>query len=162
MLGLLAIAAAQQPTPLGKGAPQPTPKKILGQLKQILTEVPGKTPVALPKIPPPDPRAVLLPAGFLAEIIVSDLTYPTSVELDDAGNLYVAEAGYNYGDDAVPARIWRIGPDGSRQVVADQLNGPITDLLWHGGRLSVSHRGKISALEGPGHRGPGPPLSSRL
>src|SRR5437016_4438747 len=89
MLALLAVAAAQQPQPPGKGASPPPPKKILGQLKQVLTEVPGKAPVALPRIPPPDPRAVLLPAGFVAEVILSDLTYPTSVELDDAGNLYV-------------------------------------------------------------------------
>src|SRR5947208_11408481 len=116
MLALLAVAAAQQPQPPGTGAPPPTPKKILGQLKQVLTEVPGKTPVALPRIPPPDPRAALLPAGFIAEIVLADLTYPTSVEFDDVGNLYVAEGGFNYGDDAAPARVWRVSSAGARQV----------------------------------------------
>ncbi len=27
------------------------------------------------------------------------------------------------------------------------LEGPVNDLLWHGGRLYISHRGKISVLE---------------
>src|SRR4051812_18319328 len=140
--------AAQEPQPPAKDAPKATPKKIISQLKQALVEVPGKTPVELPRIPPPDPRAALLPQGFAAEMVLADLTYPSSVEFDDAGNLYVAEAGYNYGDDAAPARIWRLGAGASRQIAADQLNGPITDLLWHGGRLYISHRGKISVLEG--------------
>src|SRR3954470_21145928 len=147
-MAVWASDAAQQTQPPAKDAPKATPKKIISQLKQALIAEPGKTPVELPKIPPPDPRAALLPRGFVAEIVLADLTYPSSVEFDDAGNLYVAEAGYNYGDDAAPARVWRVGADRTRQIAADQLNGPITDLLWHAGRLYISHRGKISALEG--------------
>jgi len=101
-----------------------TPKKVVSKLKQVMAAVPGKTPVELPKIPAPDPRAALLPAGFIAEVVLSDLTYPSSVEFDDSGNLFVAEAGYNYGDDAAPARVWRVTSEGARQVVADHLNGP--------------------------------------
>src|SRR3954471_5929096 len=139
-------ASAQQPGP--KDAPPATLRKAISQPKQVLTAERGKAPVELPRIPPPNPRAALLPRGFVAEVVLADLTYPTSVEFDDAGSLYVAEAGYNYGDDAAAARIWRVTSGGVRQIVADQLNGPITDLLWHGGRLYISHRGKISALEG--------------
>src|SRR4051794_16844402 len=99
-LAVWASDAAQQTQPLANDAPKTTPKKFLSQLKQALTAEPGKTPVELPKIPPPDPRAVLLPQGFVAEIVLADLTYPSSVEFDGAGNPYVAEAGYNYGDAA--------------------------------------------------------------
>src|SRR5947208_14698204 len=67
--------------------------------------------------------------------------------------MYVAEAGYNYGDEAAPARVKRITRGGPNQtvteVVADQLNGPVTGILWHKGRLFISHRGKISVLEAP-------------
>lgn len=119
-LTVWASDAAQEPQESAKDAPKATPKKILSQLKQALVAEPGKTPAELPKIPPPDPRAALLPQGFAAEVVMADLTYPTSVESDDAGNLYVAEAGYNYGDDAAPARVWRVGADGARQVAADQ------------------------------------------
>ena len=115
----------------------------------------GRTPADLPRVPAPDPRAAQVPPGFSVAVAVTDLTYPTSIEFDDAGAMYVAEAGYNYGDEAAPARVKRIvpaGPKGEKriEVVADQLGGPVTDLLWHKGRLYISHRGKVSVVDGPG------------
>lgn len=65
-----------------------------------------------PKIPPPDASAVEVPEGFRAEVVVSGLTYPTSVEFDDAGTLYIAEAGYAYGDEQPMPRILRVSADG--------------------------------------------------
>lgn len=53
-----------------------------------------------------------------------------------------------------PTRVLRILQDGRIDVAAGGLNGPVTDLLWHDGRLYISHRGKISALgarRGSGH-----------
>jgi glucose/arabinose dehydrogenase len=81
-------------------------------------------------------------------VAVSGLTYPSSIEFDDAGNMFVAEAGYVYGDEAAPARILRISKSGETTVVADQLNAPVEDLLWHQGRLFISHKGKVSVLDG--------------
>lgn len=132
--------APQQPAnPATADLPQAKPAPVPGT---------GKTPTELPRIPLADPRAATVPQGFRVEIVAADLTYPTSVEFDGSGNLYIAEAGFNYGDDVAPARILRISPRGAREVVADQLSAPVTDLLWHANRLYISHRGKISALEG--------------
>ncbi len=44
-------------------------------------------------VPPPDPAKVQVVDGFRVEVAMTGLTYPTSAEFDDAGNLYVAEAG---------------------------------------------------------------------
>jgi glucose/arabinose dehydrogenase len=110
----------------------------------------ASAPKQLPKIPAPSASAAWAPPGYHAEIVVKDLTYPTSVEFDDAGNVYVAEAGYAYGDPIAPARILRVSPSGEMAIVANQLNGPVTDLLWYRGRLYISHRGKISSLESNG------------
>jgi glucose/arabinose dehydrogenase len=107
-------------------------------------------PKEMPKIPAPEAAAAEVPAGYRAEVVVTDLIYPSSVEEDDEGRLYIAEAGHVYGDVSAPARILRVGLGGDMEVVADQLNPPITDLLWHQGRLYVSHRGKISALSTDG------------
>lgn len=107
------------------------------------------SPKEFPRIPPPDASAAEVPAGYRVEVVVADLVYPTSVELDEAGNLFVAEAGYAYGDLVAPARVHRITPSGEISLVADQLSGPVNDLLWHQGRLYVSHRGKISVVERP-------------
>jgi glucose/arabinose dehydrogenase len=70
------------------------------------------------------------------------------VEFDDLGLIYVAESGASYGDEIAPARILRFDPlrPNQRQVVAEQLSGPVTDILWHQGRLYISQRGKISVL----------------
>jgi glucose/arabinose dehydrogenase len=107
-------------------------------------------PEELPTIPPPDPAAAWVPAGYRVNIAVKDLTYPTSVEFDGHGNMFIAEAGYVYGDDAAVARIFRIAPDGHVEIIAEGLNGPITDLLWYNDALYISHRGIISILQSSG------------
>lgn len=103
-------------------------------------------PAEMPKIPPPDPTAAEVPPGYAVEVVATGLTYPSSIEFDNAGNMYVAEAGYAYGDESAPARVLRLKPSGETEVVAEQLGGPVTDLLWHQGHLYISHRGKISML----------------
>lgn len=109
---------------------------------------PHPAPKEAPVVPEPSAAAVRVPEGYRVEAVVTDLTYPTSVAFDEAGHLYLAEAGYVYGDARAPARIWQLSPEGQLTVVAQRgLNGPINDLLWHEGRLYVSHRGKISVLD---------------
>jgi glucose/arabinose dehydrogenase len=107
-------------------------------------------PADAPRIPPPDPAAAEVPAGFRVEVAFDQLMYPSSIEISADGTIYVAECGHFPGDDSQPARILKMTGKGpaERQVVASDLNPPITDLLWHEGRLFVSHRGKISVLEG--------------
>src|SRR4051812_3559331 len=68
-------------------------------------------PKTFPAIPAPDAAAVKVTPGYRVEVVLEDLTYPTSVEFDDDGDMYVAEAGYAYGDLAAPARVFRIRRD---------------------------------------------------
>lgn len=108
----------------------------------------GPTPTELPRIPPPNPQAATVPQGFSVEVFAANLTYPTSIEFDDRGGIYVAEAGYNYGDEVAPARILYYTSSGSPpEIVASQLSGPVTDILWRNGQLYISHRGKISVMQ---------------
>lgn len=110
----------------------------------------GIFPTDFPRIPPADASAAEVPAGYQVEVFMRDLDYPTSIELDDAGNAFVAEAGFAYGDPVAPGRILRISAAGEIEIVADQLVGPINDLLWHDGRLYISHFGKVAVLDRPG------------
>jgi len=103
-----------------------------------------------PHPPLPDAAANRLAEGFRAEVVLHGLTYPSSIEFDDQGRMYIAEAGYAYGDHHAPARVLRLSDEGGVSVVTDRLNGPVTDLLWHDGRMYVSHRGKISVIEQTG------------
>lgn len=116
---------------------------------------PGSDASEIPRIPPPDSKACELPAGFTAHVVTTGLTFPTSIEFDDRGIMYIAEAGEAPGADTAPARILRIIPTGQTgqmrtEVIADQLSAPVNDILWHQGRLYISHRGKISVLESNG------------
>lgn len=111
-----------------------------------------RAPEQLPRVPRPEASAAQVPPGYRVEMVMSDLTYPTSIEFDDDGAMYVAEAGYIYGDDVAQARIMRRTSNGATETIADGLNGPITDLLWYDKRLYISHRGKISVLEADGVR----------
>ncbi|MFP4105818.1 MAG: PQQ-dependent sugar dehydrogenase [Phycisphaerae bacterium] len=105
-----------------------------------------------PKVPPPDASAAKVPDGFLTQVVMSGLTYPTSVEFDGDGTMYIAEAGYSYGDSNVVPRILTVSSDGKVNVAlrGGGLSGPVNDLLWHDGRMYISHRGKISVLEADG------------
>jgi glucose/arabinose dehydrogenase len=113
----------------------------------------GIFPRSMPQVPAADAAAAQVPPGYRVEVVVRDLTYPSSIEFDDRGNMYVAEAGYTYGDPVGPPRILRITPAGEIATVAEAnmgLMGPITGLLWHQGQLYISHFDKISALGADG------------
>jgi glucose/arabinose dehydrogenase len=110
----------------------------------------GLYPKEFPKVPAPDASAAQVPAGYKVEVFMKDLIWPTSIDFDEAGNVYVALAGYVYGDPFAPAEILRISPAGQITRYAEQLNAPVTDILWHRGQLYVSHRGKISSISADG------------
>jgi glucose/arabinose dehydrogenase len=102
-----------------------------------------------PNVPAADARAAHVPNGYRAEIAFAGLMYPSSIEFDDEGRIYIAECGYMPGDTTQPPRILRFERDGSgrAEFVRDGLLAPITDLVWHDGRLFVSHKGKVSVVE---------------
>jgi glucose/arabinose dehydrogenase len=107
-----------------------------------------------PQIPLPDPKAAEVPEGYSVTVAFQELMYPSSIEFDNLGAIYIAECGFMPGDETQPARILKytsVGQAGlktqKREVVADDLSGPVTDLLWHESRLFISHKGKISVLE---------------
>ncbi|MEP2775639.1 MAG: DUF3347 domain-containing protein [Luteolibacter sp.] len=102
-------------------------------------------------IPAPKAQAAKVLEGYAVEVFLSDLTFPTSIEFDAEGDIYVAESGYTYGDGDATPRIIRYDKSGERKgEITEGLIGPINDLLWHEGKLFISHRGKISVREGDG------------
>src|SRR5206468_5026923 len=117
-----------------------SPLQAIPQPRQVMPSAARE----MPRIPDPDPMAAWAPPGYRVEIFMRDLTYPSSIDFDRDGNAYVAECGYVYGDESAPARIWRISSRGAMKIIADQLNGTVTDILWHDGPLCICHKRKIS------------------
>lgn len=111
----------------------------------------GVFPDDRPRVPEPDAAAAKVPEGYQVEVFMKDLVWPSSIEFDEEGNVYVAEAGYAYGDPFSPAQVFRISSAGEITILSDAFKGPITDLLWYQGRLYVSHLGKISAVDRNGN-----------
>jgi glucose/arabinose dehydrogenase len=111
----------------------------------------GAYPKNVAKVPEPDAAYAGVPAGYKVEVFMKDLIWPSSIEFDNSGNIYVAEAGYVYGDPFAPAKILRITPAGQISRYAEGFNGPITDILWYQDVLYVSHKGKISTVAKDGN-----------
>lgn len=108
----------------------------------------GPHPEGPQSIPAPDPAAVQVPKGYRVEIAIKDLSFPTSVEIDDSGHLFIAEAGAVPGYKQSKPRVLRVMGKGAQETFIEQgLEAPVNDLLWHNGKLYVSHRGKISVVE---------------
>jgi glucose/arabinose dehydrogenase len=86
--------------------------------------------------------------GYKIEPVLWNLTLPSSVAFDDKGNMYIAEAGYAYGELETTPRILKIDINGTVSSFVDRdLFGPITDIIYHQGKLYVANRGKISVVE---------------
>ena len=98
---------------------------------------------------PPPINHFNLPPGYRIEPVIWNLTLPSSVTFDDKDNMYVAEAGFVYGGLVPTPRILKVDNQSkSISVLVDRnLNGPITDIEFYGGKLYVSHRGIISTVE---------------
>jgi glucose/arabinose dehydrogenase len=81
--------------------------------------------------------------------VADGLSFPTSLTFDDDGVPYVAESGLPFGGAPPGGRVWRLGPDGQRTLLAEGLLPPVNGLVFHQGALYVSggERGYIARLE---------------
>jgi glucose/arabinose dehydrogenase len=100
-------------------------------------------------------RDVAVPSGFTIEAAAQELTFPTAVAFDDAGGIYVAEAGYSYGERFTVPRLLRIERDGTRTLVASGTNAPWTGMVHRAGTFYVAEGGavgggRILAIDGGG------------
>lgn len=90
------------------------------------------------------PADVLLPDGYKIEVVVRNLTFPTAVTFDEAGNLYALEAGYSYGEVFLEPKLLQILPDGSTTpIYTGQKNGPWTGIAYRDGFFYISEGGQL-------------------
>ena len=90
---------------------------ILLALKSCYRMLPSKGGGQLSDVPAGriiDTSDVLLPEGYKIELVAKNLTFPTAVTFDEAGNLYAIEAGYSYGEVFLEPKLLKIFPDGSQ------------------------------------------------
>ncbi|HEX8038233.1 MAG TPA: glucose dehydrogenase [Chryseosolibacter sp.] len=86
---------------------------------------------------------IALHPGYSIAAVASGLTFPTAVDFDDNGDLYVLEAGYAYGEVWTTPALKRIEKDGSTTTIATgEKNGPWTGLTFFNGYFYVSEGGE--------------------
>ena len=75
------------------------------------------------------------------EVVFDDLSFPTSLAIDEDGSCFVAESGLAFGDAAAGGRVWHLSSDSSRTLLIENLRAPVNGLTLHEGRLYVSEGG---------------------
>ncbi len=86
---------------------------------------------------------IALPPGYKAEMVTSELTFPSAVTFDDQGRLHVIEAGYSYGEVWAEPRLIRVDNNGTKTVVAKGTrNGPWTGITFHNGFFYIAEGGE--------------------
>ncbi|MGK7928869.1 MAG: sorbosone dehydrogenase family protein [Spirulina sp.] len=83
------------------------------------------------------------------QIVARGLNFPTSLAVDDAGGLYVAESGLPFAGAPPGGRVHRVEPDGNLTCLRDNLRPPVNGLTYHQGGFYLSeggYPGRISRL----------------
>lgn len=101
-----------------------------------------------------DPRDILLPQGYTAEVVVTGLNAPVHCCFDDAGSCYVVESGHKID---VPPRILKVDPaTGAAETFFTlpeerwYLPGAVTGACWHEGYLYVMNTDTLFRLDANG------------
>ncbi len=93
-----------------------------------------------------NPEAIKVEEGYKIEAVVNNLSVPTTA-IFDGSNLLIAESGWK---DTAKPRILKVSlTDGKVETLAQEgLEGPVTGLLLVDDKLYVSHKGRVSIVEG--------------
>ncbi|MDP9021451.1 MAG: PQQ-dependent sugar dehydrogenase [Actinomycetota bacterium] len=89
-------------------------------------------------------------ASAAVDVVAAGFEFPTSLTFDDQGTAYVAEAGLPFAGAVPGGRVWRLRPDGERDLLVEGLRPPVNGLTFHAGALFVSeggHPARISRLD---------------
>jgi glucose/arabinose dehydrogenase len=96
---------------------------------------------------PPTTDNFNITKGYTIKPVLWNLTLPSSVTFDEKGNMFVAEAGFGFGGLHSTARILKIDTNGMISVLTDRfLAAPITNIVYHQGKLYVANKAKISTV----------------
>lgn len=74
------------------------------------------------------------------DLVARGLHFPSGIDFDDQGRLYVAESGVGFGGPA-GGRVLRVEPDGSTVVLREDLGDPVNGLCFFEGFFYVSEGG---------------------
>lgn len=90
-----------------------------------------------------DPGDIALPKGYTIEVVAKGLTFPTGITFDEAGDPFVTESGYSYGEVFKQPRLLKLNTDGTTEVFASgKNNGPWNGVSYQNGYFYVAEGGQ--------------------
>lgn len=102
------------------------------------------------------PRDVLVPDGYVVELVVSGLSAPVMTFFDADGAAYVVECGHKVDD---PPRIRRLDVDTGETEMLHEFTGSdwvatgaVTGAVWHDGSLLVTNTDRVIRIGPRGGR----------
>lgn len=113
---------------------------LFGHLQRLRSALASQIELLDQQPAPAGPADWWLADGFRLEKILGDLVFPTSVEFDQQGRLYVLEGGFSYPTAAAVARVLRLDAGGPVEIARD-FRGPATSLTWHAGAFYIAEGG---------------------
>src|SRR5690242_20190011 len=121
---------------------------IAGQQAQLNTFIPPELAAStINSGKPPNTDNFNIAKGYVIKPVLWNLTLPSSVAFDDKGNMFVAESGSGFGGLQSTPRILKIDINGTISTLTDRfLSGPITNIVYHQGKLYVANKAKISTV----------------
>lgn len=99
-------------------------------------------------------KDILLPEGFIAEVVATGFHAPVHCCFDDMGNCYLAESGHQIES---PPRILKVNVETGEYSVYYEvpeerrhITGALTGLCWHEGYLYFSNTNRVSRINANG------------
>jgi glucose/arabinose dehydrogenase len=102
----------------------------------------------------PNPKDIALPAGYKIEAVATGLSFPTDVEFDDQGGLFIVEGGFRDGKEWFQPRLMRVLSKNVFATVAlGDSNGPWTGVAYAPSKQDGPGKGAFFIAEGGRLRG---------
>ena len=90
------------------------------------------------------PKDVIVPEGYIIEVVAQGLTFPTGMTFDASGTPYVVESGYAYGEVFIEPRLLRVEKNVSvTPVYTGEKNGPWNGVTYSNGHFFISEGGQL-------------------
>lgn len=97
------------------------------------------------------PEDILLPGGFIAEVVATGLTAPVHASFAPDGTMYVTESGHK---SESPPRVYRVDTETGQKVLVVEFggerwvkSGAATGTVWHDGALYVTNTDSVVRVD---------------
>ncbi|WAH37851.1 PQQ-dependent sugar dehydrogenase [Alicyclobacillus dauci] len=90
---------------------------------------------------------IVVPPGYIIEPAYTQVNVPTAVAFSEDGTVFLTDAGMTDGNGKV-----LVLRDGKFDILAQGFKPPLVGITYHGRRLYIAHRGRVTVMKPSGQR----------